>query len=94
MMMASFVRETRGRKAKLDARPQLLSRVTTANKTTAVEKPFLWWSNILLNQITLQQIYSILNMQIRNKITSKLMGPAMKCCRSIQFKKSIFLLTC
>jgi hypothetical protein len=71
MMMASFVRETRGRKAKLDAGPQQLSRVTTANKTTAVEKPFLWWSIILLDQITLQKIYSILNMQIRNKITSQ-----------------------
>lgn len=74
MMMASFVRETRGRKAKLDARPQLLSRVTTANKTTAVEKPFLWWSNILLNQITLQKIYSIFNMQITKQNYLKIDG--------------------
>jgi hypothetical protein len=41
MMTASSVRETRGRKAKLDAGLQKLSRVTTANETIILEIIFL-----------------------------------------------------
>ncbi len=41
MMTALSVRETRGRKAKLDAGLQKLSRVTTANETIIFEIIFL-----------------------------------------------------
>ncbi len=51
MTMASSVRETRGRKAKLDVRLQQLSIVVTITNKTLVDKSFRLPSNILLNQI-------------------------------------------
>ncbi len=49
-MTASFVRETRGRKAKLDAGlQQQLNRVVTIANNTTVDKPFRLPSSILLH---------------------------------------------
>jgi hypothetical protein len=62
MMTASSVRETRGRKAKLDDGLQQLSRVTTANKRMNFENPlvaptiFLKQMKLLSFQFDIQSI--------------------------------------